>query len=587
MSPEQASGQSVGPLSDVYSLGAMLYCELTGRPPFKANSSQQTLSMVQQEDPIPPRMLNPSAPRDVETICLKCLEKRPEKRYLSAGLLADDLERFLLGEPIRARPRSWVGTLGRVRRRHPRAFAITAFAALTIIGAVTSLWSIDHMRGQRDLAGVRQLQAETRAKAELARRIAMEDIAATNRYHMLVGSTWDEIRNRGFDWKTRSMSLIKEAAQIQVSAKSNTELRTLAAASLGGVDLTNKRVIADDLEMHCLTYSPDGKQVAVGQNLADDQIVVRVYDHASGELIREIKIAIPPHVGQSGIRSVKYSPNGDLLVAATRHGFVYVWNTQTFAEVAWQAHDDRVTEVGFSPDGEVLATISNDNTVKIWRCDDWSQISGWDSPPGRLAFCPQGDRLAVSTSVGLTLVDATSIGKSPYSVLERIPGWSGHVAFSPDGEFIAWNISERIFIRSTNRNRTEFIHELRDPSLVDRSHDDEISKICFNSDGTLLVSGAWDHCLKLWDVISGELIGTHQVYGTGNVYPEFSPERGQLATILDGDVVLFSINETLVKQDVARHPFLVQSFEYSHEGTKLGSVAADVRHLEEGGETVI
>jgi serine/threonine protein kinase len=106
MAPEQARGSTrdVGPAADIYGLGAILYQLLTGLPPFRGSSIQEVLLMVQSADPLPPRQLLPSIPLDLQTICLKCLEKEPGRRYPSAGELADDLGRYLHSEPIRARP---------------------------------------------------------------------------------------------------------------------------------------------------------------------------------------------------------------------------------------------------------------------------------------------------------------------------------------------------------------------------------------------------------------------------------------------------------------------------------------------------
>src|SRR5262249_7159911 len=135
--PEQAEGRSsdVGPAADTYALGAILYELLTGRPPFRAETAAETLRQVVSEDPVPPSRLNAAVPRDAETICLKCLEKDPRRRYASAAALADDLQRFQRDEPILARP---VGPLGlglRWVRRKPTGAALVA-TALALVGLV-------------------------------------------------------------------------------------------------------------------------------------------------------------------------------------------------------------------------------------------------------------------------------------------------------------------------------------------------------------------------------------------------------------------------------------------------------------------
>ncbi|MBI3409321.1 MAG: SUMF1/EgtB/PvdO family nonheme iron enzyme [Planctomycetes bacterium] len=135
MAPEQAQAKTgaIGPATDLYALGAILYERLTGRPPFKAETPMDTVMQVIAEEPVPPTRLQPKVPRDLETICLKCLHKEPSRRYESALALADDLQRYLACKPIKARPVGWLERTYKFCRRHPTAAALILLAIVFVL----------------------------------------------------------------------------------------------------------------------------------------------------------------------------------------------------------------------------------------------------------------------------------------------------------------------------------------------------------------------------------------------------------------------------------------------------------------------
>jgi eukaryotic-like serine/threonine-protein kinase len=183
MAPEQAggSGRQIGPAADVYSLGAILYQLLTGRPPFVGSSVLEVLEQVRSRQPLPPSRvaadlqsagaLTAPVPRDLETICLKCLEKEPRFRYATAYDLAEDLSRFLAGEPIQARPPAWWERTWKWARRRPAAAALAAFSSSAVIGLVSfTLWHSFQVEAARQEGGTRLLEARTRYQEFTQRR---------------------------------------------------------------------------------------------------------------------------------------------------------------------------------------------------------------------------------------------------------------------------------------------------------------------------------------------------------------------------------------------------------------------------------
>src|SRR5262249_27992112 len=221
MAPEQAAGRTkdVGPATDIYALGAILYEMLTGRPPFKGASAWDTAQMVINTEPVPPRQLNPQAPRDLETICLKCLSKEPERRYRTALELADDLHRFQIGHAILARPVGAMERLWKWTRRRPAVAALIGFGILAtsaILGM--GFW----FSAEMGAAGV-----ALKARDERARDA--EQLAQAHQFFAFLRAAEKRSVRREPGWTWANLEDLSKAACLAPASEHAAELRAETA----------------------------------------------------------------------------------------------------------------------------------------------------------------------------------------------------------------------------------------------------------------------------------------------------------------------------------------------------------------------
>src|SRR5262245_61931219 len=348
MAPEQAAGRSaaIGPATDVYSLGAILYEMLAGTPPFEGLSPWETINLVTSAEPEPPSRRKPGVPRDLETICLKCLEKQPHRRYPSAAALADDLHRFLAGEPIRARP---VGRLERgvkwVRRR-PALAALLAVSASALLALLVGGWvaALAQSRSNRAL----QTAHSDLAEADRANRRALVRLNVANGTHYLD----DDDLFGSLIWFARALKLEEDDARRQAH-------RTRIAAVLRecprlGQLWFHAGAVTD------VTFSPDGRWVLT----ASDDHTALVRDAVTG------KPRFAPLRHDAAVLRASFSPDGGRVVTAAADGTARVWDAVTGRRVAPLAgHRGAVRDARFSPDGGRVVTAGDDATARVWDAD--------------------------------------------------------------------------------------------------------------------------------------------------------------------------------------------------------------------------
>jgi WD40 repeat protein len=593
MPPEQAGGKrgEVGPAADVYALGATLYALVTGRPPFQAATAVDTVLMVLGDEPVSPRRLNLSVPADLETICLKCLQKEPARRYASAAALGEDLRRFLAGEPILARPVTRAERALKWARRHPAVAGLSAAVVVALVGGVTGIavqWRLAVHAQQ--LADQRAI-AESRARAEAddqrnqAERARAEAELLQKR---AVAALHDAERNLYFN----RISLAERYWTAANVARAEQYLEACPPEPRSWEWHFLKRLCHPELrslEGESAEYSPDGKTLAIDDGAKK---TVTLHDTTSWKPIRSF-VGLTAPVG-----CFAFSRDGKRLAAVGHDRTIKVWETTSGREVATlKGHKgDYVLELAFSPDGSRLASAgARNNTLQGGVMADEVRI--WELPSGKLvrtipqaglsvAFSPDGRRLAVCTEqtggtqsliislfsggrrgiVGcaLKLLDAAS-GEVVWSV--PLEGWSEqYLTFSPDGQTLTtgWGRSGEVRLRdaatgkllrtfrghkdavtalafshdgkrlaSGGADRTVLVWKLADEGerVAYRGHTAEIASVNFSPDGKALVSAGRDRTVRIWDATrdQGARILPGSQVPSASVAP--SPDGSQLAVV--------------------------------------------------------
>jgi hypothetical protein len=471
MSPEQATaGSQIGPATDVYALGAILYELLTGRAPFRADSALATLLQVLHVDPVSVTSLQPAAPRDLATIAMKCLEKEPSKRYSSALALADDLRSFLDGRAIRARRIGALGHAWRWCRRKPWTAALLASLVMTfLVGFALVAWQWREADMAHHQADVERSQAQ-RLSAGLA---LDQGIKLCETGEVAPGLLW-------------------MARALELTPADQTDLAFAARANLAGWRshlATHRRGDPQGTAVTAVAYSPDGRWILTGNWGNKDgekgPALAILWDAAAwqhGEQVRKLTVQ-----HDQAIWSVAFSPDGRTFATASQDGTARIWDTLTGQPVGEpMRYSGAVFAVAFSPDGRTLATAGF-NIVPLLNTVRGGEVRLWDAATGKakdgptllhnglivrsLAWSPDGQSLAT----GGYLPGSTQLmgGSMPITAMQ---------VAAVAGMATVWDVATR---------------KPRGPNLL---HADEVRAVAFDPHGSILATACRDGVARLWDV---------------------------------------------------------------------------------------
>jgi len=497
MSPEQAGGRTreIAAASDIYSLGAVLYELLTGQPPFASDSDVEVLRRVMIDDPTRIRIRRPDAPRDLETICAKCLEKEPAKRYATAGDLAADLRRFLAGEPIHARRAGPAEIAWKWSRRRPTAAALIAVCAASLVAGVVGIAIYNETL--RDAAHEAELQA---AHAEELTREAQSQAARAEQL-LYAG----DMRAAQLALQRNRAPEAQELLDRHQPVAGGPDRREFAFGFLVTTLEANYAALeAHPAPVYSVAFSPSGPHIATA--CGDGNL--RIFSLPGLEYIRT-RLA-----HQGGANEVAWSPNGRIVATGGEDGKIRLWETVHWREIASLGNDNGpITALSFSPNGRQLVSAA-DAIIERWNLATGLVEESWSSPDNRsvseISRSSDGSLLSVSLKGETHILEADNLNSD--FAISRLKIGGDASAFDKTGSMVIIGQGNGGVVRmdravNQNLGLIETVHSTqikaveRSPNgdfIVTASRDASVQVI--STDSWKSVKSFRGHSDRVWDV---------------------------------------------------------------------------------------
>jgi WD40 repeat protein/serine/threonine protein kinase/Tfp pilus assembly protein PilF len=563
MPPEQAEAKhrQATTASDIYSLGAILYHLLTSRPPFEAETVTATLQKLLHTEPVAPRLLNAKVPRDLETICLKCLEKDPRQRYASAQELADELERYLRDEPIRARPIGPADKAWRWCRRKP-ALATSIFLTLIlliiiVIGSPIAIFRINRSRDQAEQNARNEEQQRQRAESAVTR------LEIQRAEHLFAGDS----SSQALAYLARLLRQQPTNRVVGERLMSALSLRSFclpAAAPLRHRNALNPSASAQmGALIRAANFSPDGQRVVT----ASKDGTARIWDSRTGLPL------CGPLKHKSEMNWATFSPDGKRVVTASQDHTARIWDAQTGQPTSPPLeHGDAVLFADFSPGGRKAVTASGDKTVRLWDTDTGLPISHPITHDAGVYFASfsADERLVLTASEDAKAwVWYASNGVKIASFKHSLSRWlNSSVPFpqiSPDGKWVVTLDRGSAVLWEVGTNMSPVAH-LR--------HDFDVTAVQFSPDGELLATASFDNTVRLWDARTGKAIASPLRHENWAMCVRFSADGRRLVTSsADHSVRVWDVRTGRALTEPLRHESWVRFAQFSPDGQRVLTVA--------------